>query len=181
MLNNLQKTIIARVDPAAKKAFAVRAKQRRMTQSELLRALILTELGLIAPPSHPVVAEAENVSQRSINVRLAGFLLAAAKDRAAARRMSTSRWIASLVQSNLIRDPVLTEPELLAVQAASRELAAIGRNLNQIARRLNDAFYETERVRIDLLSDLAESIKQERQAIRALVRASKQGWEADAE
>jgi hypothetical protein len=109
-------------------------------------------------------------------VRLAAFLLEDVKKRAKARGMAPSRWIASLVQSNVTRLPVLTEDELAAVLAANRELAAIGRNINQIARTLNETFHETERVRLDTLADV---IADNRQAIRELVRASKQAWASE--
>jgi hypothetical protein len=40
----------------------------------------------------------------------------------------------------------MTDQELAVLQASDRELAAIGRNINQIAKALNEAFHETERV-----------------------------------
>jgi hypothetical protein len=87
-----------------------------------------------------------------------------------------SRWIAALVQSNLTRQPVLTDAELQAVLESNRELAALGRNLNQVAKALNEAFHETDRVRFDLIQELADEVRMNRNAIRSLVRASRDVW-----
>ena len=90
--------------------------------------------------------------------------------------MAPSRWISSLVQTALMKEPVLMEAELLALEESNRELAALGRNLNQIARALNTAFHETERVRLDLLGELKGAIDDNRKRILALVRASRGAW-----
>jgi hypothetical protein len=92
--------------------------------------------------------------------------------------MAPSRWVASLAHSHVSNTPVLTDAELLTLEAALRELAAIGRNINQIARALNQAHFETERVRLDYLSLLNESITATRDEVRALVRASREAWGA---
>jgi hypothetical protein len=107
------------------------------------------------------------------------FLMRAAGQRAEAKGMSFSRWISALVQSNLMRYPVLTESELLAVEAAYRELAAIGRNINQIARTLDAAYFQTERIRLDKLAELSVKITHARTAIGALIRTSRRTWRAD--
>jgi hypothetical protein len=93
--------------------------------------------------------------------------------------MSFSRWISALVQLNLTRRPVLTETELLAIEASTRELAAIGRNLNQLARVLNEAYFQTERIRLDRLDELSRCVTKTRAAISALVRASRNSWRTD--
>jgi hypothetical protein len=93
--------------------------------------------------------------------------------------MVLSRWLSSLVQSNLTGQPVMSTAELQALKTSNRELAAVGRNINQIAKALNQAFYETEKVRIDTLAELAAVIDANSKAIWALVRASQNAWEAE--
>jgi hypothetical protein len=180
-MTELKIQLKARVTPEIKEAFMRRAKARRMTESELLRAVVMAEIGqgLITPePAQPGPGQADT---KRLTVRLAAFLLNAGKERAKARGMVLSHWIAALVQSNVSSLPVLTEDELFAVLAANRELAAIGRNINQIARNLNEAFHESERVKLDKLAELAAVIAADRQAIRALVRASRQAWRTNTE
>jgi hypothetical protein len=172
----------ALVEPATKASFGQVARARGLSESELLRALVLAEIGQ-GVPAAPALAEPapERTDPERLTVRLPAFLLDAVKARGAACGMAASRWIAALVQSNLRRHPVLTDDELAAVQAANRELAAVGRNLNQIARALNEAVQGSERVRLDTLAELAAVVERDRQAIRALVRASRQAWKGETE
>ena len=84
-----------------------------------------------------------------------------------------------MVQSNLTAQPVMTSDELAVLRASNRELAAIGRNINQIAHALNADFHETERVKLEKLAELRQVITGNGAAVRALVRASQSAWEAD--
>jgi ABC-type uncharacterized transport system ATPase subunit len=68
--------------------------------------------------------------------------------------------------------------EIQALLASSRELAALGRNINQIAHALNSAFHETERVKLEQLAAVHGAVLENRAAIRALVRASQNAWDA---
>jgi hypothetical protein len=114
-----------------------------------------------------------------ITVRLPRFLKKRAEGRARLVGMGTGRWVGAFIQSNLMNLPVLTDRELQAVEVSIRELSAIGRNINQIARALNEAHYQTERVKVEKLAELAELIKSVRSSIRGLVRASKNSWKAE--
>jgi len=166
------------VETETKTRFRNLAKTRGLSESELLRSVVLVVTGQDAS-DQPIKPEAENSELERMTVRLPGFLMDAAKQRGKAKGMAASRWVAALVQANLTGKPVMTDKELAVLQASNRELAAIGRNINQIAKALNEAFHETERVRLDTLADLSQSITENRAAIRSLVRASQQAWEAE--
>lgn len=172
-------TIIARVGPETKTRFRHMAKARGLSQSELLRAVILAVTGEVGDAQWPTAPDAERADMTRLTVRMPRFLMEGASARAKARGMARSRWVTSLIQSHLTRQPVMTDEELAGLLSSNRELAALGRNLNQIARRLNEAFHETERVRLDALAELRQAIAENRAAIRALVRASQNAWEAD--
>jgi hypothetical protein len=58
-------------------------------------------------------------------------------ERAAARGMPAATYVAVLVRSHLRNLAPLPKQELLALKSAVAELGAIGRNLNQIARAMN--------------------------------------------
>ena len=169
----------ARVDIHVEEAFAALAKQRGIKTSDLLRSLVLAEVGAGGPPIGHVKPEPENSEVNELRVRLPAFLFDAAKARAKMRGMPPGRWAAALVQSNLSRHPFLNDDEINSVNMTNRELAAVNRNINQIALRLNEAFYDTERVRIDSLAELTNNIVRTRNVIRVLVRTSRQGWELD--
>lgn len=166
----------ARFDADTHARFLAEAKARGLTESEFLRLAVHREIGDAATLANDVDPDPTQIEPDRITVRMPTFLLNAAKARAQSKGMALSRWIAALVQSNLTRHPVLTDTELQAVDTTTRELSAIGRNINQIARALNEAHFQTERVRLDRLAALAEAIHKTRDAIRVLVRASRQAW-----
>lgn len=167
------------VDPEIKASFRHMAKTHRLSESELLRAVVLAMTGQDKGTDQPIEPDAESADLDRITVRMPRFLMEAAKTRAKEKGMAPSRWIAALVQSNLIGRPVMNDAEVIELQANIRELAAIGRNLNQIAKAINGASYEVERVRLDKLAELSQAITENREAIRALVRASKNAWQSD--
>lgn len=168
------------VDERTKNRFRAAARERGLSESELLRSVVLVVTGDDdSGDAVPVEANGEAAELERMTLRMPRFLMEAAKARASVKRMAPSRWVAALVQSHLTGTPVMTADELATLQASSRELAAIGRNINQIAHALNTAFYETERVKLEILDQLREVIIRNRADIRALVRASQNAWRAD--
>lgn len=168
----------AEVDHELKVRCARRATVLGLSEAEYLRALVLRDMGAYEVNDGPVKPDSENASLERITVRVPRFLVPAIRQHGKAKGMVPSRWIAALVQSKLTGEPVMAEAELLALEQSNRELAAIGRNINQIARALNDAFYQTERVRLETLEELGRLIKENRSAVRALVCASQNAWGA---
>jgi hypothetical protein len=166
------------VDDALKASFVKQARISGLSESEYLRFLVLREIEPHKADDSPVHPDPENTELVRLTVRLPGFLVPVIGQRGKEKGMAPSRWIAALVQSTLMREPVMTGTELVALEESNRELAAIGRNINQITRALNEAFHQTERVRLDKLAELDKAIKQNRCVIRDLVRASQNAWEA---
>lgn len=182
---SLMPNIITRTDEETKKAFRAVAKRRGITESRLLDELIATAIRVkpgaqIADDPGSVKPTAESIEPARINIRLPAFLLEGAKARARGKHMSTNRWVGALLQTHLTANPVMTDYEIAMLKGSGRELDAIGRNLNQIARALNESFHETDRVKLQLLNDLAAEINVNRQAIRNLVRASLHAWSFEA-
>ncbi|WP_363332166.1 plasmid mobilization relaxosome protein MobC, partial [Klebsiella pneumoniae] len=68
----------------------------------------------------------------------------------------------SLGQNSHIRSrmPVLTDEEVNTVRESCRQLGAIGRNLNQVARALNIEFRESDKLKQEAIEKLAERIDQ---------------------
>ena len=115
-------------------------------------------------------------------MRLASFMKAEVKKRAAIEGMSSSEWVASLIQTVLMHEPVLTEKEIEVVSFANRELAAVGRNLNQIARSMNRAeliganFAKDEILTLEGIAVLKQKISKLRDKILNLVVARNRAW-----
>lgn len=167
------------VEPGIKALFRNMAKGRGLSESEFLRQVVLMVTGKDIKEERPIAPVPDKAEPVHLKIRLPLFLMEETKRRATGKGMAPSRWIAALVQSNLTRSPVMSENELLALRGNIRELTAIGRNINQIAKSLNENFYETERVRLDKLEALSRVIAENQTAIRALVRASQNSWEAE--
>ncbi len=169
----------ATVSPVIKRRFHATARACGQSEAELLRCVVLAHLGQGETDLTVPVPSAEAQWLERLTVRLPHFLMQATRDQARRHQMAPSRWIGALVQSTFMRAPVMTDEQLLTLKASNRELAAIGRNINQIARALNEAFFRTHKLERAHLDALANAIVNNRTAIRDLVRASQQAWGND--
>lgn len=172
------KTIICRVDEPTKQAFSDIAKHHGLTESEYLRTIVLNEINKPSdtPKLKTTEAKHNNIEMSYLKIRLPKFLINAAKEKANAHGMVTTRWIKSLVQSNLIQTPVLFDNLLLAVKESNRELAAVGNNLNQIARKLNESSFNTDQVKIEKLEEVNHAVQLLRAELKNLIRISQDAW-----
>lgn len=172
----------ARVDEDLKSLFLHKAEALNLSESELLRKLVLDFFAheknsdALADVLTAVEPDAENAVNEKMTIRLPRFLVNAVKDKAKAKGMATSRWIAALVQSSLMQKPVMVDPELNELRANIRELNAIGRNINQMARALNESKNNTDKVKLDNLDLLRTYLDRNIASVRGLVRASQQAW-----
>lgn len=112
-------------------------------------------------------------------ITLPDFIKKAVVLRAKTIGMKTSPYIAAVLQAQTLRKPMLRHNEVQALVLSQRELSAIGRNLNQIARALNDKFTESDRIKLNLLTDLKDKIEVQKDAISAVLRASLRSWGVD--
>lgn len=168
----------ARIEIPKAKRFNAIAKSKNMKPSEFLRQIVMLVIGENSPEELKIkpVEGKDVIVNKSIS--LPRFLVDEIDIRAKSKGMKFSRWIAALIQSNLMRDTVLSTDEIQMLNASNRELAAIGRNLNQIAKALNERFHETDRIKLEHLNELNKAIEQHDKTIRRLIRASQQSWEA---
>lgn len=95
------------VEPDTKALFQAAAARRGLSESELLRAVVLAALDQAEPESKPVEVDPEETETDRMTVRMPRFLLNAAKKRAKEKGMAPSRWITALVQSHLTSEPVM--------------------------------------------------------------------------
>lgn len=164
------------VDPAVKTAFKERASSLSLSESDLLRVVVIDAMARSGKTPAAVLPNPDDADIDRMSLRMAAFMLKNVKKRAKAVGMSANSWVASLVQSNLMRDPVMLDEEVEVLRACNRELAAIGRNLSQIVRAMNDNCNETDRLKSQLIDELQEAISDNRAAIHALVRARNRAW-----
>lgn len=99
---------------------------------------------------------------------------AAVQERATTERCSMRRWIVDAIRTGLTHEPQFGMSEIDALGESNYQLLALGRNLNQIARRLNEGYYEPITVeRIDALSRL---IDKHTDIVSDTIRASLERW-----
>lgn len=133
-----------------KREIAEAAAREMLTESAWLKRLLIREMRAARGPArtHAVPRRVEGVRrlgghrggpcERPILIRLRTedrLLLDARSD---ARGMRPATYVAVLTRSHLRRLAPLPKDELLALRRSIGELAAIGRNINQIAKAAND-------------------------------------------
>jgi hypothetical protein len=141
-----------RVTPETKARVLAIAQQQLLTESIWLRRLIVNALhdqesmstsqDLVKQHSIPFTEERGQCSVKRgqasrlfVRIRTEDQLLL--RERAAARGMASATYVSVLVRSHLRALAPLPRDELAALKQAASELGAIGRNLNQITRAIN--------------------------------------------
>src|SRR5437764_11487625 len=135
----------ARVDGEIKDAFDALARARSVTASRLAAALITdfiksenggpaqttADAGL---PAQAYAAAHAGAKTELVHVRLEPYYYDELGRLAAQRRWYRSAYLANLLYAHVDRRPVLCHDEVNAVRQVARQLADIGRNVNQIAK-----------------------------------------------
>lgn len=164
------------VSRETKKYFATAAARQGLSESALLKRLI--EQMLASAEVHTVHESVAPPDLRDarLTVRLVPEDRALLRERSAARSMPAATYVSVLVRSHLRRMAPLPDRELLSLQAAVRELAAIGRNLNTMARLLHQDARQAVPGRQEVLAMLriCEAL---RDHVRALIKANLISWD----
>jgi hypothetical protein len=131
--------IHCRLSKPTKAAFGAMARRQGLTDSALLRRMIDLSLQSAGVVGDTDAVEAAQPSARMsrLTVRLQGDDQLLLRERAAARGMAPATYASVLTRAHLRSLAPLPREELLALKRTVAELAAIGRNLNQIARAAN--------------------------------------------
>lgn len=90
-----------------------------------------------------------------------------------------TNWATAVILASLHREPVLNDREVGILRKSNRELAAIGRNLNQIARALNIEFRDSDKLKLDGIEKLAERIEQHKDLVADLLTRNMSRWGDD--
>jgi hypothetical protein len=169
--------IATRVTAETKERFAAIARQQGLSQSVLLKRLIAatllaadtTSLNL-DEPSKPLPASGK------ISVRLRPDDLLLLRDRAKARGMPSSTYVTFLLRGHLRSLPPLPTAEFSALRQSLMEVAAIGRNFNQMARALNAGERSTGPDNTSLMN-LLRVLDALRDHFRKSLDANSKSWE----
>jgi predicted DNA binding CopG/RHH family protein len=155
----------------------VLAEREQITESALVRQLLEVTLRMSAKEGFPKLEALEKVSRDvRLSIRLASEDRILLCERATARGMAAATYVSVLVRSHLRNLAPLPKEELLALKRSVAELGAIGRNLNQIARAVNQGGRPGGPGREDLRAMLriAEGL---RDHVKELLKANQLSWE----
>lgn len=178
----------ARVGEETKVEFELVARARDTTSSRLA-ALLITDFVKhekaacteTNPPQHrqPATTPVEgtaNARTEQVFVRLEPYYFAELGRLASARQWYRGTYLSNLFRAHLDRRPVLCDVEIQAVRQIARQLADMGRNINQIARKLNTSL-ETTHLVTSLDFELVKMlIELETNAVKDLIKANVRGW-----
>ena len=184
--------IKARLSMELKERARLLAERQLLSESAWLKNLVVRELqntggrstGLaevanstsLGIGSHPRKASSDRRSGR-VYVRLRRDDEQLLQARAVARGMRPATYVSALTRAHLRRITPLPKDELLALRRSIGELAAIGRNLNQIARAANDGGRLPGSAREDFRAMLkvCEAL---RDSTKTLLKANLASWES---
>jgi predicted HicB family RNase H-like nuclease len=168
----------ARVTPEVKAAFASVAQQQGMSESALLKQLlnvIVARGGESRAGNHGPSMEAPCRGTRfSVRIRPDDRRLLC--ERAVARSMKPATYVSTLIRSHLKKIAPVPKKELEALMQVINELGAVGRNLNQIARAINQGSRAAGPNR-DELRAILKACAGLRDHVRELLKANMESWE----
>lgn len=99
---------------------------------------------------------------------------AAVQERANLERCSQRRWVIDAIRAGLTREPQFGMKEIEALGESNYQLLAIGRNLNQAAKAMNEG--RRDSVTIESIERLRGIIDAHTEKVSTAIRASLERW-----
>jgi len=183
-------TIGAAVSAETKAEFDSVAQARRATPSRLAASIIedflKREAGntpSLLPAQAPVLPTIASVAAvpceartKQVFVRLEPYYYDELVRLASERVWFPATYLANLFHTHVDRRPVLCNAEISAVRQVARQLADMGRNINQIARKLNTSPEHAHLVTSVDFEVVKMLIELETNAVKDLMQANVRGW-----
>jgi uncharacterized protein (DUF1778 family) len=170
------KFVSFRVDLEMKKLLQSLADREGITESRFLRRLlepVLNSNTLVEPPAAP----REIITRdKRLAIRLQAEDRKLLSERAQVRGVHSATYVALLVRSHLRAHPPLPTAEYLILKQSVAELRAVGRNLNQIARLMNQGGVLSPSALTGELAAVKKLAPDLRDRVLALVEANERSW-----
>lgn len=165
-----------RVTQETKSQLRALAQRENRSESALLKQLlgvVLRSVGDEMPAAQERDEGAKRQARLTVRVHPGDNLLL--RERAAARAMPAATYVSVLVRAHLRSLSPLPKGELLALKRSIAELAAIGRNINQIAKVANEGGRLPGSVREEFraILKICEAL---RENTKALLKANVTSW-----
>jgi hypothetical protein len=171
--------IQCRVSQATKAALRAAAERQQLTESALLKRMLVLVLQTAGAAVVGEAAAADDddrlARQTRLYVRLTRGDRQLLQARSAARGLAPATYASILLRAHLRALTPLPDAELRAIRQSTRELAAIGRNLNQIAHAAHRGGAGTGVSQGNLLS-LLKACEALRDHISAYARTNLASW-----
>ncbi len=169
--------IQCRVSQATKASLRAAAERQQLTESALLKRMLVLVLQTAGAALVADAADDRLARQARVYVRLTRGDRQLLQARSAARCLAPATYASNLLRAHLRALTPLPEAEMRAIRQSTRELAAIGRNLNQIARATHRGGAGAGVSQGNLLS-LLKACEALRDHIRAYARTNLTSWES---
>jgi len=157
-----------------KKRWILFCKSKNAKSSTILKMMIDRVIGNAKLPSKPDDLGAKKLQ---INIRLNEEYAPLLDERAAAEGFpSRQSWVTTFLLFQLKKEPVLTDKEIRELRASNRQLSAIGRNINQIAKALNMEKDSDQYINENLLKTILNDIQEHKKLVVSLVDRSLNKW-----
>jgi predicted DNA binding CopG/RHH family protein len=169
--------IICRVTSETKARVRALAEREGINESTLVKQLLDVVLRTSTLKERPAPTTPENMSRDArVNVRLTPEVWRLLRERARARGMPSATYVSSLVRTHLLGVAPLPKAEYLALKQSVVELTTIGRNLNQVARAMNQGGKPAlpGQAEVGAMLKVAEGL---RDHFRGLLSANVRSWE----
>ncbi len=170
--------IAARVSSETKARLRVLAQRQQLSESALLKRLVdlvLNSATDVVPASAPSADRA--IRRPRLYVRLTAHARRLIEERAAARCLRPATYASNVLRAHLSGVSPIPDAELRALRQVTRELAAIGRNLNQIAHALNQG-RPAAGPNMQTLQRILEACVATHGYVRAYIAKNLQSWES---
>lgn len=149
--------------------FVEQCKKENLSTSELMRKALFQYLNKTEPSSFSVENKHEFGNKKKVVVSFTETeFQALEKLRQFALKPTYQSVIISIFRAYLLQEPYLNEQEILLLKDANRQLQAIGRNFNQIARKINSGEFESD-LDIKYIHDVINALDNHEKYFQSLI------------
>ncbi|RLV58249.1 plasmid mobilization relaxosome protein MobC [Parashewanella curva] len=143
-----------------------------LTASCLIRSLLRQTSQEVAN-----AGDFRELKTNKITVRLSSFNLSLLAQRAKSEGyVNQTNWASACILAKLHRSPILSVEEMQVLRESNRQLSAIGRNLNQIAKVLNIEFRESDKITKEMIEMLSHRIDKHKDKVYKLLDKNRTRW-----
>lgn len=164
----------SRVSDELKTAFSNYCKAQNTSEAKVLKRY-LSEL---TSSQNALDQAIENQPRTNkITIRLHDKMIAKVDARLSFEGYETrTDWVTSCVLASLNNAAVLTQDEQKMLRESNMQLAAIGRNLNQIVRHMNKDEVDSHQVSGEIIEDIVAEVDTIKRSVSNLIRKNRTRW-----